>query len=249
MIVERNLHKDELVVDNTVNLYQIADVSRLLIKANCPEDELPALEALHGVDKRWTVRTVGMGSPTGLVGTIAEIGYIIDPNQHTAVIKGYVENPGKQIRAGQYVTATVNIPPPRDVVEIPVNALVDDGRQSLVFVQPDATKRQYMMRRVNVTHRFDKTVLVQDTPIPKAEQLTASEAEEGLLPKEPLRPGERVLVAGSVELKRVTIDLESRRKEQPGEQVARAKVRSAMDIDSRRAEAEGGKGLISSGGS
>ena len=158
---------------------------------------------------------------------------MIDPNQHTAVIKGYVDNPGKQIRAGQYVTATVKIPPPDDVVEIPVDALVDDGRQSLVFVQPDAAKHQFTMRRVQVTHRFDRTVFVRNTPIPKEEQLTALEAEEGLLPKEPLRPGERVLLAGSVELKRVVIDLESRPQEQPTDLLAKAKTRSVSDLESR----------------
>ncbi len=233
VVIEYNIHKDEMVIDNTVNLFQIADVNQLLVKANCPEDQLPALEALGFNERKWTVRTVGADAVAGLTGTIAEISYIIDPNQHTAVVKGYVGNPGRRIRAGQYVAATVNIPPPADVVEIPVDALVDDGRQSLVFVQPDAAKRQYTMRRVHVTHRFDRTVFVQDTPIPKAEQLTALEADEGLLPQEPLRPGERVLVAGSVELKRVAIDLESRRQEQPAEQLAKAKMRSALTIESR----------------
>ena len=38
VVVERNVHVDEMVVDNTVNLFQIADVSRLLVIANCPED-------------------------------------------------------------------------------------------------------------------------------------------------------------------------------------------------------------------
>ncbi|MGO9601642.1 MAG: efflux RND transporter periplasmic adaptor subunit [Isosphaeraceae bacterium] len=209
IIIERNVHKDEMVVDNTVNLFQIADVKRLLVIANCQEDALPTLEALQGAERRWTVRTVGTESATGLSGTIDEIGYLIDPNQHTAVIKGYVENPGQKIRAGQYVTATVNIPPPPDVVEIPADALVEDGKQSLVFVQPDAASRQYTMRRVQVTHRFDRSVFVRKTPLPKEEQLSAREAEEGLLPKEPLRPGERVLLAGAVELKAALLDLES----------------------------------------
>jgi membrane fusion protein, heavy metal efflux system len=232
VVVERNLHVDEMVVDNTVNLLQIADVSRLLVKVNCPEDSLPTLEALSDNQRRWTVQTVGAGSATGLAGTIDEIGYIIDPNQHTAIIKGYVDNPGKHLRAGQYVTATVNIPPPAGVVEIAVNALVDDGRQSLVFVQTDAVKRHYTMRRVHVTHRFESTVFVRSTDIPKAEQLTALEAEENLLPQEPLRPGDRVLLAGPVELKRVVIDLDSRPRVQPAEQLARAKVRSRSDIES-----------------
>jgi cobalt-zinc-cadmium efflux system membrane fusion protein len=118
----------------------------------------------------------------------------------------------------------VNIPPPDDVVEIPTDAIVEDGLQSLVFVQSDPSKHQFTMRRVQVTHRFDSTVFVRRTPIPKEEQLTAIEAEEGLLPKEPVLPGERVLSAGVVELKRVVVDLESRRQEQPADRLARARV-------------------------
>ena len=48
VVVECNVRKGEMVVDNTVNLFQIADVSRLQVIANCPEDALPILEALHG---------------------------------------------------------------------------------------------------------------------------------------------------------------------------------------------------------
>jgi cobalt-zinc-cadmium efflux system membrane fusion protein len=209
VIVERNLHVDEMVVDNTVNLFQIADVNRLLVIANAPEDQLPVLGALNEIERQWTVQTVGAASAKGLPGTIDEIGYLIDPNQHTAVIKGYVDNPGQRLRAGQYVTATVPIPPPAGVVEIPIDAIVDDGAQSLVFVQNDAAKPLYTMRRVQVTNRFDQTVFVRSAPIPKEEQLTAREAEEGLLPKEALRPGERLLRSGTGELKAALLNLES----------------------------------------
>ena len=139
VIVEGNVHVDEMVVDNTVNLFQIADVDRLLVIANCPEDALPTLGGASATTKSGgPCERLALTSTEGLPGTIDEIGYLIDPNQHTAVIKGYVENPGKHIRGGQYVTATVNIPPPDDVVEIPTDALIEDGWQSLVFVQPDA---------------------------------------------------------------------------------------------------------------
>jgi cobalt-zinc-cadmium efflux system membrane fusion protein len=233
VVVERNLHKDEMVVDNTVNLFQIADVDRLLVIASCPEDALPALEALRGSERRWTVHTVGTPAAAGLPGTIDEIGYVIDPNQHTAVIKGYVDNPGKRIRAGQYVTATVDIPPPNDVVEIPTDALVEDGLQSLVFVQPDAAIPQFTMRRVHVTQRFERTVFVRSSPIPKEEQLTAREAEEGFLPKSALRAGERVLLSGAVELKAAVTELESRPEKAPTERIAKARVRSLPDAESR----------------
>ena len=92
---------------------------------------------------------------------------MIDPNQHTAVIKGYVENPGEHLRAGQFISATVPIPPPAGVVEIPLTALMDDGQQSIVFVQPDAAKAQYTMRRVQVTNRFDNRAFVRARRSPR----------------------------------------------------------------------------------
>ena len=218
VIVERNVHVDEMVVDNTVNLFQIADVNRLLVIANCPEDSLPTLEALRGNEKRWTVRTVGAESIAGLTGTIDEIGYLIDPNQHTAVIKGYINNPGKRIRAGQFVSATVNIPPPPGVVEIPTEALVGDGQQTVVFVQPDPATHNFTMRRVQVTHRFERSVFVRSSIIPKEAQQTAQEAPEGNLATEPLRAGDRVLQAGAVELKAALLNLES----EPGKELKEA---------------------------
>ncbi len=68
VVVERNLHVDEMVVDNTVNLFQIADVSRLLVLANCPEDALPTLEALSQNERKWTVQTVGGNFGRGTFG-------------------------------------------------------------------------------------------------------------------------------------------------------------------------------------
>jgi cobalt-zinc-cadmium efflux system membrane fusion protein len=231
-ILEQNVAVDEMMSDPTINLFQIADVSQLLVSVHCPEDDLPTLDALRGNERRWTVHTA-FAPPEGIPGSIDEISYLIDPNQHTAIIKGYIDNPGDRIRGTQFATATVNIPPPRDVVEVPEDAVIEDGKQSVVFVQPDAAKREFAMRRVEVTHRFDSTMYVRATPIPKDAQLTDQEADEGLLPKEPLRPGERVLVAGAMELKRVAMDLESRPKEKPTDQLARTRSRSVSELESR----------------
>jgi cobalt-zinc-cadmium efflux system membrane fusion protein len=228
-----------MVVDNTVNLFQIADVDRLLVIAYCPEDDLPKLESLPTSERTWTVETVSAAPDPanqnagerpnkkgGLHGTIDEIGYVIDPNMHTAVIKGYVENPDQRIRGGQYVKAVVRIPPPKGVVEIPVDALIDDGIQSLVFIQPEAGKHRFTMRRVEVTHRFERTVFVRSTEIPEKERLSAREAEEGLLPKEALRSGELCLTAGSVELKATVMDLKR-------EAEHAARMRQASKSDTR----------------
>ncbi len=84
----------------------------------------------------------------GISGPIDEIGYLIDPNQHTAVVKGYIDNIKEvdgswRLRAGQFVSVTVVLDPPKGVVEIPMNAIVDDGKQCVVFVQPKANESRY----------------------------------------------------------------------------------------------------------
>jgi membrane fusion protein, heavy metal efflux system len=211
VIIERNISKGEVIIDNTLNLFTIAQVDRLAVLANIPEDDLPTLQNLKPGQMKWTVQTVGLNSVNGLPGTIDEIGYLIDPNQHTAIIKGYIDNPGGKIRAGQFVSATVNLPPPEDVVEIPATAIVEDGRQSLVFVQTDAAKGYYTLRRVLVTNRFDNSVMVRCTHIPKAEQLTPGEKEEGLLPRQPLQIGELLITSGVLELKAVLLEQEAKR--------------------------------------
>jgi cobalt-zinc-cadmium efflux system membrane fusion protein len=216
-IVERNVAAHETIVDNTLNVFQIANVDRLLVFAHCPEDDLETLEVLEGKDRRWAVATVGARGADAVEGPIEEIGYLIDPMQHTAVIKGYIANPGRKLRAGQFVTASIPLPPPRTregivtVVQIPIDALVEDGRQSLVFVETDREKHHYTMRRVVVADRVGGTAFVRRLPIPRDEQRSRAEEEQGLQPREPLQEGERLLLSGVVELKTALLELESGR--------------------------------------
>lgn len=210
IIVERNPTVHEIIQDPTTNLFRIAQVDRLLVVANAPEDELPTLNALKPEEKVWKVQTVGATSVSGLKGRISDIGYLIDPYQHTAIVKGYIDNPKELIRAGQFVSCTIQIPPPADVVEVPSDAVVEDGKYAVVFVQSDPAKQVYTMRRVQLTHRFEKTVFVRSKPFAKEQQLTAEEKEMGMLPMQPLRPGEHILRTGVGELKAALLDLESR---------------------------------------
>jgi cobalt-zinc-cadmium efflux system membrane fusion protein len=207
-IVERNVALHETVVDNTINLFQIAGLERMVVVANAPEDELPTLQQLPSHLRRWTIRTVG-APLEGFPGTIDEISYLIDVNQHSAVVKGHLANPGRQLRAGQFISAEIKLPAPEDVVEIPIGALVDDGKQCVVFIQPDPAKPEYTLRRVEVTHRFEKTVYVRSRLPRGAPALTPEEKEQGLLPRLPLHSGERVIPTGVLELKKELEDRES----------------------------------------
>jgi cobalt-zinc-cadmium efflux system membrane fusion protein len=200
-IIEQNVALHETVVDNTTNLFQIAKVDPLIVLAAVPEDDLPDLQDLKSQTRnylRWTVHTVGAQPIWGLVD---DIGYLIDPNQHTAVVRGHIPNPKGLLRAGQFVTATVELLPPKNVVEVPISALVEDGKASIVFVQGDPRKPIYTLRHVQVTNRFDRTASVRCVPVTKGEELAPGEEPQPSRPAEALREGERVLTAGALELK------------------------------------------------
>jgi cobalt-zinc-cadmium efflux system membrane fusion protein len=215
VIVERNVSVHETIVDNTLNLFQIAKVGRLTVLANAPEDDLPTLLKLPPELKRWTVRPLAQqrgaaAEPEGIPGTIDDISYLIDVNQHNAVVKGHIDNPEGRLRGGQFVSCTVQLPPPEDVVEVPMSAVVDDGRQCVVFVQPDPEKPEYTLRRVEVSHRFDKIAFVRSRLAKREMELTPEEKDQELLPRRPLLPGERLLTTGVLELKRELEDRESK---------------------------------------
>jgi len=212
-IVERNIGLGEFVADNTLPLFQIAEVDRMLVIANPPESELPGLLKLKKEKGQlyWTIHTAGL-PPDGVVAPIGEISYFIDPNQHTAVVKGFIENPKNRLRAGQLATASIDLPAPEHTVEIPITALVEDGKQSIVFVQPNAQKPQFTMKRVIVTHRFAKSayVLSDFTDLkPERRTRTAEEKDQGLLEPEPLAAGELVITSGALELKAALEDKQS----------------------------------------
>jgi cobalt-zinc-cadmium efflux system membrane fusion protein len=208
-IVERNVGVGEYVADNTINLFTIAEVERLMVIANPPEDQLPALLALKPAQMHWTLETVQSANAPPITGPIEDVGYIIDPNQHTAVVKGFVNNPEGQLRAGQFVSATVDLPPPPNVVEVPLTALAEDGKQSFVFVQPDPSQPQFTMRRVEVTHRFDTTAFVKSRLTPAEQKLSAEEKAQKFQPREPLLAGEHIIASGVLELRDALDDLES----------------------------------------
>ena len=200
-IVERNLALNETVVDGTVNLFQIADVDRLMVIANASEDDLPTLVKLfREKGLRWTVRPVASLDSEGISGPIDEIGQLIDVNQHSAVVKGHIDNPQGQLRAGQFVTATIDLPWPDNVVEIPASAIIEDGKQSLVFVQ--TAEDRFTLRRVQVTHRFDRTVFVRSVLSDSEAKLKPEEAEQGFWQRQPLTTNERVLTSGVLLLKK-----------------------------------------------
>ncbi len=102
-VIERNVALGELV-DTTTDLFKIADLSRLGVLAHAYEEDLPTLDGLPASQRAWSV-TVGSGGDAATrIGRFDQVGCIIDPNQHTALVMGWVDNPDGKLRVGQFVT-------------------------------------------------------------------------------------------------------------------------------------------------
>jgi cobalt-zinc-cadmium efflux system membrane fusion protein len=187
-VIERNVVLGELV-DTTTDLFKVADLSRLGVLAYAYEEDLPTLDCLPASQRVWSV-TVGSGGDAATrIGRFDQVGCIIDPNQHTALVMGWVDNPDGKLRVGQFVTTRLDMPLPPGEVVVPASALCEESDRTSIFVQSDS-KPTYVRRTVAVTGRRGDKVCIRSRP-------TREETRRGL---EPLAAGEQVVVSRVVEL-------------------------------------------------
>ena len=198
VLIERNVSVGEMLEDATVNLFQLATMERLKVVAQVYEADLPLLESLKPEQRRWIIRTDGADGPMGR-GSFDKIGVIIYPPTRTAAVTGFVDNAEGHFRAGQLVTASITLPSGPGELVLPAAAVVEQGRQTFVFVQPDATKHFYERRRVVLLRRGQDVVHLRS-------RLTAEQEEQGC---QTVRPGERVVTSGAVEVKAILDDLKA----------------------------------------
>jgi cobalt-zinc-cadmium efflux system membrane fusion protein len=200
-VLERNVAVGE-VADTTHDFFKIADVSRLLAVAQIDEKNLAALRALPPEKRKWTIRVVADEDATPIEGPIDRIGDVIDPTTGMTTLSGAVNNAKGTMRAGQFVRLDIALPPAGREVVLPAGALVEQGGVSLIFVQPDPKKAEYQARPVLVVRRGQDVIHVRS-------ELTADEQKQGY---QPLRPGERIVTAGAVELMATLDDLRAKDK-------------------------------------
>ena len=98
------------IVDTSRDMFKIADLSRLGVMANVYEEDLPKLVALKADERRWEVDLLAEPGLKPRQGRFESIGNVLDPMQHTAIVKGWLDNPDGQLRVGQFVTTTVELP-------------------------------------------------------------------------------------------------------------------------------------------
>lgn len=210
VVLEKNVVVGD-IVDTDTDLFKIGDLSQLVVWAHVYEEDLALLESLP----RPIPWTLNLPSQPGTIfpGTLDKIGAVIDPTQHTALVTGRVDNPSGRLKIGQFVGATVQLPPPGNELELPATAVVEDGRESVVFIQPDPQQSEFVRRSVNVVRRLRETVYVKNV-------------ETGM------QPGDRVVTSGALMLQNAMAQLPAPANPSPG---------SVVSLSGQRVHDVGGK--------
>lgn len=214
-VVEKNTNITAMVdPSNATPLFRVADLNRLQIWVHPPEEYLPLfrkmLDSGDPTAARWEIEFQANPQDKKQL-TFAQIAPSLEPYQHTPMLIGYLNNRnGNEHIIGQFVTATIMVPPDSKTVEIPTEALNEVNGQALVFVQPDPNKDEFFLRRVAVVQRFKDVTFVRMELT--AEEMKRAEADikSGKRPMEPLLPNERVVTQGVIELTAALEDLLTR---------------------------------------
>jgi biotin carboxyl carrier protein len=146
-IVEKNVAAGS-IVDRDNILFQIADLSQLMVFAQVAEDDRPAIRSLPPEMRRWTIHWKRELHRQPIDATFDLNSQIIDPAIRSAIITGWIDNSDLSL-VGQSITAVIDIPADPSVAEIPEHALIEEGSSFVVFVK-DGEGEEFTRRKVAV---------------------------------------------------------------------------------------------------
>lgn len=143
IIVEQNVTAAAGVktLDNSPNLFTIADLSDVWIICDVYENDLPFVKLGQFADIRLAAYPGRV-----LTGRIDNIGPILDPNIRTAKVRLQVHNPGI-LRLGMFVTATFHGENKQTVAVVPAAAVLHLHDRDWVYIPIEGGR----FRRVEVT--------------------------------------------------------------------------------------------------
>jgi cobalt-zinc-cadmium efflux system membrane fusion protein len=210
-IVEKNVTVGDYV-SNDLDLFKIADLSRMDVVAHADEEEVPMLERIPPKQRDWSIYLKADPHEEPLKGSFERVLPIIDPTQHTALVRGWVDNSRGRLRVGQFITAWINLPIPEDEVSIPVSALIDQDGHTFVFVRSASDPHRFTRRRVFPVRRRDDVVSLSCH--------TRNHAATGKCDADPLVVGDWVVTTGGLQLAAELTNLQSQTESQGQVQAA-----------------------------
>lgn len=133
-IIEQNVTASAGVksLDNSPNLFTIADTSQVWIICDVYENDLPTVHVGEYADIHLNAYPNRV-----LKGRISSISPVMDPNIRTAKVRLEVENPGNILRFGMFVTATFQGMDAQHRATVPAAAVLHLHDRDWVYVPAD----------------------------------------------------------------------------------------------------------------
>ncbi len=209
VVVEKNTNLGAMIdpIATGTALFKVADVSRMQIWVHPAEEFLPIfrrmLDSPVPGGPFWNVSVPSYPDDKLPPMRFTQIAPVIEPFQHAPLLMGYLDNPkGSKYIVGQFLTATIDLPPEPDTLEVPTEAINEVGGQALVLVQPNPKADEFILRRVSIVQRFKDVTIVRRmlTVADEEENLRNAKLENPKRPIEPLSDGALVVTRGVVEL-------------------------------------------------
>ena len=219
-IMEMNVAVGDFVTSD-LDLFKVADLSRMDVMAHAYEEDLPILERIPENLRDWTIHLKADPAKEPLQGSFERVLPIIDPTQHTGLVRGWVDNSRKQLRVGQFVTAWINLPTAADEVSIPVSALIDQDGQSFVFVRSKSDSHRYTRHKVIPVRRRDDVVSLSCH--------TRAHRSRTTCDVEPLAVGDWVVTTGGLQMAAELTNLQSQAKTEAELKAAEPKAKANID--------------------
>lgn len=127
------------VVTSTDELYRIADLSRLWVIAQVPEERLAQLSV--GMDAALQVRAY---PDRVFPGRVTRIGSELDPETRTVQVRCEVDNPNGALKTGMYATVALRSTDSRVALVVPESAVQQIDEDAFVFrPEGDGTFRMH----------------------------------------------------------------------------------------------------------
>ena len=130
--VVKRLVAPGVLVQPGMAILKIAQIDRVRLQANVGEKDVGSIRTGSPVAVTTTVR----GQPA-ITARVTSVFPFVDQGARTAVVEAMIENPGRRLLPGQYVTMQFVTGERRDALTVPVGAVTRMGRQATVWVVKD----------------------------------------------------------------------------------------------------------------
>ncbi|MEN7529585.1 MULTISPECIES: efflux RND transporter periplasmic adaptor subunit [unclassified Cupriavidus] len=153
-VVERNVAQGQ-VVQPADALYTVADLSRVWVVAEVPEQQ--AAQVAEGQNVEIEVPSLANGSGT-ITGKLIYVGRTVSPQSRTVLVRTEVENKNGALKPAMLASMLI-AGKPTDTLVVPGSAVVRDGNDEQVYVE--TAPGQYRLTKVKLGSESDGMRVVQ----------------------------------------------------------------------------------------